>query len=150
MPSEFTQTRLVEFAETDMAGIVHFANYFYWMEACELAFYRSLDLPLINFFPGQVSGWPRVNVSCEFHAPFRFGDTIQVQLLVQKIGTRAITYAFRFRKMMNGAVEPAVLARGTITAVCVSGSIEGGMVAHAIPPDVRAKFTEASVGQLGR
>ena len=62
MPSEFSLTRPVEFHETDMAGIMHFANFFRWMEVCETAFYRSLGLPLISFVPGQVVGWPRVNV----------------------------------------------------------------------------------------
>ncbi|NBV85427.1 MAG: acyl-CoA thioesterase, partial [Verrucomicrobia bacterium] len=33
MSFEFVQQRRVEFAETDMAGIVHFANFFRWMES---------------------------------------------------------------------------------------------------------------------
>ncbi len=40
MPSGFSITRRVEFHETDMAGIMHFANYFRWMETCETDFYR--------------------------------------------------------------------------------------------------------------
>ncbi len=148
MRSEFTQTRNVEFAETDMAGIVHFSNYFRWMESCEMAFCRELALPLVDFSPGQATGWPRVNVHCEFHAPFRFGDVVQVQLLVQKIGTKAITYAFRFRKVVDGQAQPAVLARGGITAVCVGGTAEGGMISQAIPPEVRAKLAPATPEQL--
>jgi YbgC/YbaW family acyl-CoA thioester hydrolase len=148
MASEFTQTRIVEFAETDMAGIVHFSNYFRWMESCETAFCRSLDLPIVSFFPGQVTGWPRVNVACEFHAPFRFGDQVQVRLLVQKVGTKAITYAFRFRKVVDGQVRPEVLAKGNITAVCVTAGPNGSMVAAAIPPEVKAKFDQATDEQL--
>ena len=34
--------RRVEFAETDMAGQVHFSNFFRYMEAAEHAFFRSL------------------------------------------------------------------------------------------------------------
>ena len=33
MIDEFRTTRMVEFSETDMAGIVHFANFFRYMEA---------------------------------------------------------------------------------------------------------------------
>jgi acyl-CoA thioester hydrolase len=65
MPSEFRLTRTVEFHETDMAGIMHFSNFFRWMEACEAGFYRSLGLPLISFVPGNVVGWPRVSASCD-------------------------------------------------------------------------------------
>ncbi|MDB6148705.1 MAG: thioesterase superfamily protein, partial [Chthoniobacter sp.] len=38
MPYEFKLLRRVEFAETDMAGIVHFSNFFRMMEAAEHAF----------------------------------------------------------------------------------------------------------------
>src|SRR5258705_98325 len=76
MPSDFRLTRIVEFCETDMAGIMHFSNFFRWMEACEAGFYRSLDLPLISFVPGSVVGWPRVSASCSYKAPLRFNDTV--------------------------------------------------------------------------
>ena len=40
----FTTTRRVEFGDTDMAGIMHFANFFRFMEAAEPDFLRSLGL----------------------------------------------------------------------------------------------------------
>lgn len=144
MPSQFTLKRTVEFAETDMAGIMHFANFFRWMEACETAFYRSLRLPLISFMPGQVVGWPRVAVSCEFRAPLRFGDTASVQLLVKKIGTRSVTYLFRFTR---GA---ELLARGELTAVCVKSDAKGRMVSAPLPAKVRAKLKVAPARLLAR
>lgn len=137
MPSEFTVTRTVEFAETDMAGIMHFSNYFRWMEACETAFYRSLDLPLISFVPGQVVGWPRVKVDCEYRAPLRFNDTVEVKLLIKKLGTKSVTYVVQFRK------AGALAAQGEVTAVCVTSDGKGGMVAEPIPATVRAKLQEA-------
>ena len=42
MAYEFKMKRQVEFADTDMAGIMHFANFFRFMEVTEHAFYRSL------------------------------------------------------------------------------------------------------------
>jgi YbgC/YbaW family acyl-CoA thioester hydrolase len=137
MPSEFTVMRRVEFHETDMAGIMHFANFFRWMEVCETEFYRSLGLPLISFVPGQVVGWPRVNVSCEYRAPLRFDDTVAVHLFVKRLGRSSVTYIFQFRK---GTV---VVARGEVTAVCVTSNAAGGMIAQAIPADVRAQLQEA-------
>jgi YbgC/YbaW family acyl-CoA thioester hydrolase len=137
MPSEFSITRQVEFAETDMAGIMHFANFFRWMEACETGLYRSLGLPLISFLPGQVVGWPRVNVSCSYRAPLRFNDTVEVKLFVKKLGTRSVTYLFQFRK--GGELA----AQGEVTAVCVTADAQGGMAAQPIPADVRAKLAEA-------
>lgn len=137
MPSRFNLKRTVEFAETDMAGIMHFSHFFRWMESCETAFYRSLGLPLISFVPGEVVGWPRIRVTCDFRAPLRFGDTVTVRLLVQKVGTRSVTYAFRFLKAKE------VVARGEITAVCVKSDGKGGMISAPIPPGIRALLQEA-------
>jgi len=137
MPSEFSVSRTVEFAETDMAGIMHFANFFRWMEACETALYRSLGLPLISFVPGQVVGWPRVNVSCDYRAPLRFNDTVEVKLFVKKLGTRSIVYVFQFRK------AGVLCAQGEVTAVCVTSDGKGGMVSAPIPAEVRARLAVA-------
>lgn len=138
MLSEFTLTRTVEFSETDMAGIMHFANFFRWMEATETAFYRSLGLPLISFVPGEVVGWPRVNATCAFRAPLRFGDTVAVRLIVKELRTRAVVYAFQFRKVVDGRPEPGLAAQGEIAAVCVGGDGRGGMVAQPLPDMFRA------------
>lgn len=144
MASEFKIRHTVQFVETDMAGIVHFSNFFRWMEACETAFYRSLKLPLISFNPGKVVGWPRVNVSCEYRAALAFGDVVEVRLLVKELRTRAVVYAFEFRKIVRGRPEAKVSARGEITAVCVTNDPESGkMVSAPIPPAVRAKLKVA-------
>ena len=41
MTEPFRTTRRIEFADTDMAGIVHFANFFRFMEAAEVEFLRA-------------------------------------------------------------------------------------------------------------
>lgn len=144
MPSEFRLTRTVEFSETDMAGIMHFANFFRWMEACETAFYRSLGLPLASFVPGSVVGWPRASASCDYKAPLRFNDTVEVRLFVKEVRTRAVIYVFQFRKLdAAGRVQPGLVAQGEIAAVCVTAGPEGTMVAQPIPAEVRARLEAA-------
>jgi acyl-CoA thioesterase FadM len=41
MASEYRSQRRVEFAETDMAGVAHFSNFFRYMEMAEHEFLRS-------------------------------------------------------------------------------------------------------------
>lgn len=137
MSSEFTITRQVEFHETDMAGIMHFSNFFIWMESCEAAFYRSLNLPLISFAPGQVIGWPRVSATCQYQAPLRFNDAAEVKLYVKRLGTRSITYVFQFRKTTQ------VVAQGEVTVVCVTADPQGAMIPQAIPAEVREQLQQA-------
>ena len=137
MPSEFTITRQVEFHETDMAGIMHFSNFFKWMESCEVAFYRTLNLPLISFVPGQIVGWPRVDVSCQYLSPLRFNDVADVKLFVKKLGKRSVSYVFQFRK------DGKLLAQGEMTAVCVTADAKGEMVAQLLPAEVVAQIQPA-------
>ena len=44
MAHRFVMRDIVQFSETDMAGIVHFSNFFRFMERTEHAFFRSLGL----------------------------------------------------------------------------------------------------------
>ena len=145
MPSEFSIIRTVEFAETDMAGIMHFANFFYWMEACEAAFYRSLKLPVISFVPGNVVGWPRAAVSCEYKAPLRFNDVVQVKLFIKEVRNKAVIFVFQFRKMNEGKPLAEIVAQGEVAVVCVTSGTDGTMVAQPIPAEVRAMLQVAQL-----
>lgn len=144
MPSEFRLRRTVEFCETDMAGIMHFSNFFRWMEACETAFYRSLGLPLVSFVPGNVIGWPRVGASCTYKEPLRFDETAEIRLCIKEVRNKAVIYRFEFRKVApDGGVRPAIVAAGEIVAVCVTTDANGKMVATALPAEVKALLVAA-------
>jgi YbgC/YbaW family acyl-CoA thioester hydrolase len=140
---QFKMTRRVEFADTDMAGIMHFSNFFRFMEVVEHAFYRSLGFsahPSVNG-TGPRIGWPRVNVSCDFHAPLEFEEEVEIELLVEEIRGKSVRYLFRFWKPGE---ERRLAATGRMTAVCVELESEsGGMKAVRIPDEVRALIEEA-------
>ena len=138
MPHEFTLSHRVEFAETDMAGIVHFANFFRMMENAEHAFFRSLGFSIHAHDGSATIGWPRVNTSCEYLKPLRFEEIVDIQLLVAEVRPRSIRYAFRFWKNDDGGrVE---IARGSVTAV---DRTTGKLGAVAIPDAIRAVVTPA-------
>src|SRR5437879_11189807 len=112
MPTEFSITHRVQFFETDMAGVVHFANYFRWMEMVEHAFFRSLGLSVMMTHEAVEIGWPRVACSCEYFGPARFEDELTLTLRITKVGGKSLTYEVEFRK------AEVLLARGTLTSVC--------------------------------
>jgi YbgC/YbaW family acyl-CoA thioester hydrolase len=145
MPHEFKLTRRVEFAETDMAGIVHFANFFRMMEATEHAFFRSLGFSIHAHENGAATGWPRVSATCEYRAPLRFEEEVEIHLLVAEVRARSIRYEFIFRKVADGTE----VARGRIAAVCASVDKTTGKLAPVpIPEHIREKITAAPVEQL--
>ena len=136
MAYEFIYRRRIEFAETDLAGIVHFANFYRMMENAEHAFFRSLGFSVHHAFDGQLVGWPRVSAACEFMKPLRFEDEVDVHLLVAEIRNRSLRYGFRFWKE-DGAVRVEV-ARGQVTTVCAAmDRLTGKMGAVAIPAVLR-------------
>src|SRR6185436_17612716 len=74
----FTTTRRVEFGDTDMAGIMHFSNFFRFMEAAESDFLRSLGLSVSWFEDGTKWGFPRVSAACDFKKPAKFQDVLSI------------------------------------------------------------------------
>jgi len=135
----FIAKRRVQFHETDMAGIVHFSNFYRYMEEAEHAYLRSLDLSVSMTLPdGRVIGWPRVRAKCAFEAPVYFEDEIEIRLKLVRKGVKSLTFDADFYR---GETR---LARGTLkTACCV---IEHGkpLVSIPIPDDIAAKFVEES------
>ena len=54
MPTPFHTSRFVEFADTDMAGIMHFSAFFRYMEAAEHELLRSLGFSVYSEIDGDV------------------------------------------------------------------------------------------------
>ena len=142
MPYEFIFSRRVEFAETDMAGIVHFANFYRMMENAEHAFFRSLGFSVHDQFDGQTIGWPRVSAACDFLRPLRFEETVDVHLFVAEVRIRSLRYAFRFWK--NEGVERVEVARGQVVTVAAAvDRATGKLSAVPIPAKIRESLEAA-------
>jgi YbgC/YbaW family acyl-CoA thioester hydrolase len=104
--------RRVQFAEVDMAGLVHFSWFFRYMEEAEHALWREAGLSIAKF--GEQTGYPRVATSCEFHAPLFFEDEFEVHVRVLELTRRTLRYGFLLAK---GETR---VATGSITIACVS------------------------------
>jgi len=115
VPSEFTYRRRVEFADTDTASVVHFTALFRFMEEAEHAFYRALGGSAFEWREDGVVGMPRVAASCEFLAPIRYGDELDVRLLVRGKGRKSIRYDVEFDRPDPGG--PTRVAEGSMTVV---------------------------------
>ena len=134
----FEHSRRVEFHETDLAGIVHFSNFYRYMEAAEHAFMRSLGHAVHgqNSEPGI--GWPRVSASCEFRKPARNDDLLLIRVGIEEIRTRSVRYSFRFYL----DPEDAPITTGKVAVACVHFK-DGGISAVPIPHQIRADLKSA-------
>ena len=130
----FRTTRRIEFGDTDMAGIVHFSNFFRFMEAAECEFLRVRGLSVKMEWEGQAIGFPRVSASCDYASPARFEDVLDIAVLIDRIGRKSVTYAFEFSR--NGQL----IARGKVTSVCCRVTNEHRLEGIDIPASYRARL----------
>jgi YbgC/YbaW family acyl-CoA thioester hydrolase len=131
----FSTTRRVDFGDTDMAGIMHFANFFRFMESAEIDFLMSRGLSVAWHDAKGKLGLPRVSASCDYTRPAKFMDVLAITLTVERVGAKSITYRFEFANQRGEA-----LAVGRITAVCCRTSATGQIESIEIPAEVRAKL----------
>lgn len=132
-----------------MAGLVHFSNYFRYMETAERDFFESVGLDLISNKPGELVGWPRARAECKFAAPLRFGDTIEIHLAVKAIKDRSIDYQFRiFSKKENG--DRVQAAKAHITTVFTQLDETGALQSMKIPSKILSRITPAPAEVLAR
>ena len=108
--SRHTIRRRVNFYEVDQAAIVHFSNFYRYMEEAEHAFWRAAGVALTD---AGALGFPRVAAAFEFHAPLRFNDEFDAELLIAAIGRSSLRYTCRITR------EGTAIATGTMTIVCV-------------------------------
>jgi YbgC/YbaW family acyl-CoA thioester hydrolase len=139
MAFEFRVTRRVEFSETDMAGIMHFSNFFRFMETAEHAFFRSLGHSVVLSRSGIQLCLPRVHASCDYKSPLFFEDEVQVHLLVARKSTRSLVYQFRFSRLN----ESREVARGKLAIACAEKQSDGSLKAVSLPDAIAQKIQEA-------
>lgn len=119
MSESFQYSRLVQFRDTDAAGIMHFSVYFTMMEEAEHALLRHVGTSVVVTSEETTISWPRVSSHCDFSGTAKFEDEVQIQVSISRIGTRSITYQFTF---FNGGNQ---IAQGTMTSVCCEITSDG-------------------------
>jgi acyl-CoA thioester hydrolase len=134
---ELRTRRRVEFADTDMEGIVHFSRFFVFLETAEHEFLEALGTSVHREEEGRRIGWPRVAASCEYLSPARFGDALDIHVTVIRKGSRSMTYGFAVTR----GGEP--IARGRMTSVCCVLNDPRGVRPIPIPEDLAARIEEA-------
>lgn len=142
MAHRFTQRRRVAFSETDLAGIVHFANFYRYMEDCEHAFYRSLGYTVHGMDDGEGGwvSWPRVQASCDFFKPLKFEEDFEVELLVEELRDKTIAYQFRIWK--GEGDDRQLGAVGKFVVICARID-DGEMKAEEIPESILERIDRA-------
>lgn len=112
MAEAYRTTRLVEFHDTDMAGIMHFASFFHYMESAEHEFLRSRGLSVHPHGAAETVSFPRVSAQCDYRSPALCEEVLDIAITLERVGTKSISYRF------DVTASGREVAIGKIVCVC--------------------------------
>lgn len=130
----FRHVRPVRFAEVDAARIVYFARYLDFCHDALEAFFGELPggYPHLTMVRGL--GIPSVRVEVDYLAPLRYGDTALMDVSVERLGQRSITFVHSLTRAADGVRCAAVRQ---VVVLCRLDDL----VSVDIPEDLRALLT---------
>lgn len=124
----------VRFSDVDNAGIVYYPRFFHFFHvAFEELFSEKFGIPYVDVLGKEKLGFPAVRVENDFKAPLRFGDVADVEVSVERIGTKSLTCAYTLTRLPAGEL----CAQGKVTVAAVRMT---DFQAVPIPEKYRALF----------
>lgn len=87
----------VAWSDTDASGMIHFTAVLRWVEVVEHRFYRT-EIPDLD-----LRHLPRRALAVTYHRPFVSGDSYEVELAPEHVGTSS--YRFRWRVLRGENVH---------------------------------------------
>jgi YbgC/YbaW family acyl-CoA thioester hydrolase len=133
---EFTTHRRIEFADTDMGGIVHFSRYFVFMETAEHQLFEAIGTSIHLIQDGRAVGWPRVAATCEYRSPARFGDVLDLRVRLVRKGRTSLTWDHQV------SVGGRLVANGRISSICCYLDGPAGLEPIPLPAIVADRLTD--------
>ena len=121
--SDFRRTYKIRFGDSDPAGVMYFPRFLdVFHEVFEDWFDDDLRMPYRWVLEDTRIGFPAVHTECTYRKPFRFGQTMEVELAVARVGKGSFTC--RYRGRLAGDPEVRVEAN-IVTAIVDLDSFEG-------------------------
>lgn len=110
------RTRIkIRFSDEDHARIVYFPRFFHFFHVAFEDFFAANGYPYRDVLDVDKCGWPAVKAEADFERTLRFGDVLEMDVWIERLGTSSALFVYRGRR----AGEPGDVCRGKITVVCV-------------------------------
>ena len=135
----FRTERRIRFSDCDPAGIVFYPQYFVLFNGAMEDWFDAMGIGFSDLVGRRRIGVPSVRIEADFQAISRFGETVSLQLEVERMGGKSLTLGWRCLAADSGEVRMAM------RQVVVTTSLETHR-AIAIPPDVRAAIERGGQG----
>jgi 4-hydroxybenzoyl-CoA thioesterase len=106
----------IRFGDIDHAGIVYYPRFLHYFHvALEEFFGQELGIDYPILINEHRIGLPTVHLETDFSRPMRYGDRIEVEVSVSKIGKTSITFGYSVFK--QGEAKPWVVGHNVV--VCL-------------------------------
>ncbi len=129
----FSHEITVRFGDVDHARVVYLPRYFHYCHrAFEEWFGQAVGVPYPEVVGAMNVGFPTVDAHARFRAPLRYGDRVRVHVLLERVGNRSMTCAYRLERLDG---TPAAEIR--LTTACVDNA---SFRAVEIPPRIRQRL----------
>jgi acyl-CoA thioester hydrolase len=122
----------VYYEDTDLAGIVYYANYLKFIERARSEWLRALGVDQVEM---KAQGLVFVvrRIEADYVSPARFDDDLTVHSSIHELGAARITMCQKVRR------GDQLLFSAVITLVCIT---EAGRPVR-LPKDVTSRFVQA-------
>lgn len=123
----------VRFGDVDHAGIVYYPQFFiYFHEAFE-DFFDENGVAYHKMLNARHIGFPTVHIETDYKLPLRYGDALDIELTVPRVGDKSATFRYVGFRHRDGQRA----CQADITCACVEMQ---SFRATPIPDDLRALF----------
>ena len=128
----------VRFGDCDPAGLVYYPVIFHYCHvAMEEFFAERCGISYQRLMTDERIGFPTVNAQAEFFVPLVYGDEVEIEVSVTRVGQTSVTFVYSVRR----ASDAVLCARST--NVHVSMNLETRR-AVPIPEHYRRIFSQSS------
>jgi 4-hydroxybenzoyl-CoA thioesterase len=133
------RTFRIEWGDCDPAGIVFYPRYFEMFDhSTVLLIEQALGMRKLKLYEHyNFAGYPSVETQARFHLPTRFGDDVEIESAITKVGRSS--FSLQHRLTLDGAL--AVEGSETRCWVARDPARTGGLRAEPLPDDVVARFS---------
>jgi 4-hydroxybenzoyl-CoA thioesterase len=90
----FKTSVTIEWGDCDEAGIVFYPNYFYWLDCAFQRLLRSHGLSQRELRNRYRAVTPIVQAHCDFKAPARYDDVLDINVAIETDGERRFKVAY--------------------------------------------------------
>lgn len=93
----------VRFAETDMMGVVHHANYFRWFEVGRVEYLRQVGISLHELMAENIV-FPITHVDCQYRASAKFDDVLLIEAQLYEVSKVKMVFIYRVLRETDGVL----------------------------------------------